>query len=305
MGMRSEKRRALQVTKTPATGKQRRAAKPAAVRVGQGAKAADILGHALTATRSSERVPTKWRWHYRVLLSIQSRLLRERGELRHAAAEPLEPHSLTEADSATDEFDHDLALTQLSAEQDALYEVNEALDRIQSGRYGVCEETGKAIPAARLRAVPWTGFTREVEERLEKQGGVPRARLGKAATVRGKGQIRLAPEEEAEEAGERPSAPPNDEALLHVFSAPGRCVPRQKISQTPTPGSKTEKTKRMRLIFYVDWAMCGGQELPADFDLEDFCEVLVAAASIPKGLVAVRVVAARGPFIDPRAHRRQ
>ena len=30
----------------------------------------------------------------------------------------------------------------------------------------------------------------------------------------------------------------------------------------------------MRKLFYVDWAMCGGEELPADFDLEDFCEVL-------------------------------
>jgi hypothetical protein len=30
----------------------------------------------------------------------------------------------------------------------------------------------------------------------------------------------------------------------------------------------------MRQIFYVDLAMCGGEELPADFELEDFCEVL-------------------------------
>jgi len=30
----------------------------------------------------------------------------------------------------------------------------------------------------------------------------------------------------------------------------------------------------MKQIFYVDWAMCGGEELPAEFDLEDFCEVL-------------------------------
>ena len=27
-------------------------------------------------------------------------------------------------------------------------------------------------------------------------------------------------------------------------------------------------------MFYVDWAMCGGEELPQDFDLEEFCEVL-------------------------------
>ena len=30
----------------------------------------------------------------------------------------------------------------------------------------------------------------------------------------------------------------------------------------------------MKRIFYVDSAMCGGEELPVDFDLEDFCEVL-------------------------------
>ena len=110
---------------------------------------------------------------------------------------------------------------QLSAEQDALYEVNEALKQILNGGYGICEETGEAIPAARLRAVPWTRFTREIEERLEKKGIVHGARLNKADTVRSKGQIWLAPEEEAEKMEEKPSAPPNDEALSRVFSPPG------------------------------------------------------------------------------------
>jgi hypothetical protein len=30
----------------------------------------------------------------------------------------------------------------------------------------------------------------------------------------------------------------------------------------------------MRNIFYVDREMCGGESLPADFDLEEFCEIL-------------------------------
>jgi hypothetical protein len=30
----------------------------------------------------------------------------------------------------------------------------------------------------------------------------------------------------------------------------------------------------MRKIFYVDLDMCGGENLPPDFELEDFCEVL-------------------------------
>ena len=30
----------------------------------------------------------------------------------------------------------------------------------------------------------------------------------------------------------------------------------------------------MRKLFYVDREMCGGRDLPPDFDLEEFCEVL-------------------------------
>jgi len=167
--------------------------------------------------------------------------MRERGELLRASAQPIEPHSMDVADSATDEFDHDLALTQLSAEQNALYEVNEALERIFDGSYGVCEATGRAIPAVRLRAIPWARFTYAVEESLEKKGVVPQAVLSQAATVRGKGQIQLAPEEEAEETGEKPLAPPNDEALSHVFSPPGRRVPPQKISERLTKAPKRKK----------------------------------------------------------------
>jgi hypothetical protein len=48
----------------------------------------------------------------------------------------------------------------------------------------------------------------------------------------------------------------------------------------------------MRKIFYVDQNMCGGEELPADFDLEDFCEVL--QGKVPE----VEVV----PVVDPGEH---
>lgn len=45
----------------------------------------------------------------------------------------------------------------------------------------------------------------------------------------------------------------------------------------------------MRKIFYVDWEMCGGEELPGDFDLEEFCEVL--QGKVPE----VEIV----PVVDP------
>ena len=96
----------------------------------------------------------KWAWLYQVLLDLRERLLKGRSEQLAQAAEPLEPHSMDIADSATDEFDHDMALSQLSAEQDALFEVEQALKRILIGTYGVCEETGQPIPQERLKAVP-------------------------------------------------------------------------------------------------------------------------------------------------------
>lgn len=48
----------------------------------------------------------------------------------------------------------------------------------------------------------------------------------------------------------------------------------------------------MRKIYYVDWEMCGGEELPQDFDLEDFCEVLQGKLS------GVEVV----PVMDANEH---
>ena len=242
--MRTGKPPSKPIRNASARGTKQAAAREDNERRRKGARVTDILGGNSVPPLSPTRVPAKWRWHYHTLLSLQSHLLEERGELRNAIAEPLEPHSLNEADSATDEFDHDLALTRLSVEEDALCEINEALKRILSRSYGVCEETGRAIPSARLKAIPWTRFTREAEERLEQDGVATRARLNKPDTVRGKGRVWLAAEEEAEETGENSPALPNDEALSNVFSPPGLPGPRQKSSRhSPNSAKQKGRTK--------------------------------------------------------------
>ncbi len=131
------------------------------------------------------RINPKWAWYYRVLVTLRERLLLDRRERLAEAAQPLEPHSMNPADSATDEFDHNLALAALSAEQDALHEIAEAISRILNGAYGVCEETGKPIPAARLKAIPWTRFAREVVARHETEGDIRPPHLGSLGSVRG------------------------------------------------------------------------------------------------------------------------
>jgi len=47
--------------------------------------------------------------------------------------------------------------------------IDRALEKIENGTFGVCEGTGKAIPEARLNTIPWTPYTVEYAEQLERQ----------------------------------------------------------------------------------------------------------------------------------------
>ncbi|HYY14422.1 MAG TPA: TraR/DksA C4-type zinc finger protein [Chthoniobacterales bacterium] len=81
-----------------------------------------------------------------------------------------------QADAGSDAYDRDFALSLLSQEQDALYEIDQALKRIELGTYGICEMSGKPIPRARLEAIPFARFTVECQSQLEKQNKASRVR---------------------------------------------------------------------------------------------------------------------------------
>jgi DnaK suppressor protein len=97
--------------------------------------------------------------------------LRSRAEGSEASA-----FGMHQADAGSDAYDRDFALSLLSQEQDALYEIDQALKRIELGSYGVCEMSGKQIPRARLEAIPFARFTVECQSQLEKQNKASRVR---------------------------------------------------------------------------------------------------------------------------------
>jgi len=118
---------------------------------------------------ASQDARNKWEKYRKRLLVLRSHLLAERRNHAINSLAASESFSMSMADAATDEFDYDLALSLLSAEQAAIYEIDEALARIENGTYGICETTGEPIPEARLNAVPWTRFSAEVERRPDHQ----------------------------------------------------------------------------------------------------------------------------------------
>lgn len=149
------------------------------------------------------RIKPEWQQYYDVLQDLRERLIRQMSGLAKESAEQLPGYSLHMADSGTDNFDRDFALSLLSSDQDALYEIEEAIKRIERNAYGICELTGKPIPKARLMALPWTRFTVEAQAQLEKEGALKQRRLGSLGTVDSSAAVEV--EEEEEPVEEKPA----------------------------------------------------------------------------------------------------
>ena len=82
----------------------------------------------------------------------------------------------------------------LAHERTLLREIDEALDRIENGTYGVCRATGKPIGKARLRARPWAMYCIEYARTIE--GRRAPARHPPSSWQEGPPSLRNAEEEE-------------------------------------------------------------------------------------------------------------
>jgi RNA polymerase-binding transcription factor DksA len=173
--------------------------------------AATILGLPIAQAKQAPHQPKRpvkpeWLKYYERLLELRDRLVHQMNGLAKETAEQLPGYSLHMADSGTDNFDRDFALSLLSSDQDAMYEIEEALKRIEKHTYGICELTGKAIPRARLDAIPWTRFTVEAQAQLERDGVLRQRRLGQLGTVDSVGATVEVEAEEEEAAPEERAA---------------------------------------------------------------------------------------------------
>ena len=125
----------------------------------------------------------KWAKQMQLLINLRDRLIDQRNGLAKESAKEMESYGVHMADSGTDNFDRDFNLSLLSSDQDVIYEIEEALKRIEKDTYGVCEITGKAIPQTRLNAIPWTRFRVDAQSELEQYGILQNRSLGRLGTI--------------------------------------------------------------------------------------------------------------------------
>jgi RNA polymerase-binding transcription factor DksA len=110
------------------------------------------------------------------LIIMREELLKEFKKLSGAAkddtgndaSEGHGSYSMHLADAASDSHDRSMSLDLASNEMELVSEIENALHKIESGNYGICEGSGKPISKARLDAVPYVRFTREYQEAFEK-----------------------------------------------------------------------------------------------------------------------------------------
>ena len=161
-----------------------------------------ILGRPIAKASAGpdlKKVKPEWQEFCLHLLELRDQLTKQMSGLAAESAQEMAGYSLHMADSGTDNFDRDFALSLLSSDQDAVFEIEEALKRIERKTYGVCELTGKAIPRARLEAIPWTRFTVEAQAQLEREGALKSRRLGTLGSIDSVGTTVEGEAEEGEE----------------------------------------------------------------------------------------------------------
>ncbi len=140
------------------------------------ASIADILGFNPTKKGAKpvndrhdpNKLPKKFHKYYNMLLELRDHVrsglnLHTQDTLKRSSKDDtgeLSSYSQYIVDDASaDNFDRDFALSLVSNEQEALSEIDAAINRIFDGTYGICEITGQQIKRERLVAVPFTRFS--------------------------------------------------------------------------------------------------------------------------------------------------
>lgn len=113
----------------------------------------------------------------KLLLNLKQKIV---GEIRHLtkdninksprdASGELSSYTFHIADMASDSFDREFTLNLASTERELLYLIDDALIKIDSGEYGICEMCEKPISKKRLRAIPYAKYCLKCQAEEEKK----------------------------------------------------------------------------------------------------------------------------------------
>src|SRR3972149_2916674 len=119
------------------------------------------------ASRLKARKPGRGR-----ATTARSRRNDPRGGARTSGA--ARPSSRMNPRAASARFERETGLAIESSVQAMLTQVEEALARMDDGTYGICENCGRPIHPARLRAIPYAKLCIDCKAKEERANGIAR-----------------------------------------------------------------------------------------------------------------------------------
>ncbi len=112
------------------------------------------------------------------MLNMRQILIKRRDALRQALAGDLSMLKEMRSDASGDVVDWALDSVQdeinsqlAEVESRELARIENALERMRDGQYGICEGCGGAIPVARLNALPYATLCIKCQREAEREGG--------------------------------------------------------------------------------------------------------------------------------------
>jgi RNA polymerase-binding protein DksA len=101
-------------------------------------------------------------------------IAREASTSPRDASGDLSAYTVHMADMAADTYDRELSMNLVSSEQEILYQIDDALKRLDEGTFGVCLQCGQPIAMSRLKAVPYASMCITCQRTKEQQSKTKR-----------------------------------------------------------------------------------------------------------------------------------
>jgi DnaK suppressor protein len=104
-----------------------------------------------------------------MLVKMREELVQEIGRRTKATTEAGAQDIGDILDSVSEERTRELDMILTDREKRKLHQIDDAIDRIEEGTYGQCEECGVKVPKARLKVLPFAKFCVECQEKMERE----------------------------------------------------------------------------------------------------------------------------------------
>ncbi len=103
------------------------------------------------------------------LQEMRRQVLRELGEDLKEGREGGKQEGMDTYDLASEERDREISFILTDREREKVQAIQEALDRVENGSYGICESCDAEIAPARLSAMPFTRLCVNCQAEQEKE----------------------------------------------------------------------------------------------------------------------------------------